>query len=122
MLDQIHEILLKRTRELGIKEMYINKNLGANTFPNIKIDLEPRLGSRKIDITIFQKKNNGQKYVRFIQDRLLYYPLIKPVFYAIQRLLRAFNLNHPSKNGVKTYTIFLMILFCAENFKPMTSG
>ena len=68
MLDQIHEILLKRTRELGIKEMYINKNLGGNTFPNIKIDLEPKLGSRKIDITIFQKKNNGQKYVQFIQE------------------------------------------------------
>lgn len=113
MLSRIHEILLVRAKELGIKDMYNNKNMTGNSFPNIKIDLDHRLGCRKIDITIFQKKNNGQKYVSFILDRLAYYPFIKPVFFALQKLLRSFNLNNPSKNGVKTYAIFLMILICA---------
>lgn len=102
--------------------MYINKNMTGTSFPNIKIDLDLRLGCRKIDITIFQKKNNGQKYVRYIQEQLTYYPLVRPVFFALQKLLRSFNLNNPSKNGVKTYAIFLMILICAERFKPLTSG
>lgn len=113
MLSTIHQLLLKRTKELGIKEMYINKNMTGNSFPNIKIDLDQRLGYRKIDITIFQKKNNGQKYVRYIHDRLMYNPYIKPVFFAMQKLLRSFNLNNPAKNGIKTYAIFLMILICA---------
>jgi hypothetical protein len=46
--------------------MYINRNTNTNTFPNIKLDLDRSFNCRKIDITIFQKKNNGQKYVRYV--------------------------------------------------------
>lgn len=113
MLSRIYEAVRGRVRELGIKDLYINKNMSGNSFPNIKMDLEQRLGHRKIDITIFQKKNNGQKYVRYIRDRMAYNPLIKPVYFGLHKLLRSYGLNNPSKNGLKTYAIFLMILICS---------
>ena len=65
-LTKIHEHLRYREKELGIKEMYLNTNNIGNTFPNIKMELNSKYHHRKIDITIFQKKNNGQKYVKFI--------------------------------------------------------
>lgn len=50
--------------------MYLNNNNTNNCFPNIKIDLVSKLHNRKIDITIFQKRNNGQKYVQYIHSIL----------------------------------------------------
>lgn len=67
MLTRIYEILKPNSRNLGIKDIYINKNTNGNSFPNIKVELDDKRHYRKIDITIFQKKNNGQKYVRYIQ-------------------------------------------------------
>lgn len=78
--------------------------------------------NRKIDITIFQKKNNGQKYVKFILSKLYEHQLIKPVFFSLRELLRSFNLHNPAKNGLKTYTIFIMILILAENMKFSSVG
>lgn len=82
----------------------------------------PKYRSLKIDITIFQKKNNGQKYVRYICDRLNQNYLIKPVFFTFHRLLKSFHLGNPTKNGLKTYTIFLMLLISLENLKSNTAG
>lgn len=115
-------MLRPNSKNLGIKEMYINKNTNGLTFPNIKVELNEKLHFRKIDITIFQKKNNGQKYVRYIQDRMAHNSFIKPVFFALHKLLRCFNLNNPAKNGLKTYAIFLMILISAERFKSLNAG
>lgn len=94
--------------------MYINRNTNTNTFPNIKLDLDRSFNCRKIDITIFQKKNNGQKYVRYVTQQLAYNQFIRPVFFALHKLLQHFNLENPAKNGVKTYAIFLMILLSAS--------
>lgn len=121
-LGKIFSVLKSRQRELGIKEIYFNKNNNGNSFPNIKMDLEQKLNYRKIDITIFQKKNNGQKYVRFIAERLYYNPFLKPVFFAVHKLLRSYDLANPAKNGLKTYAIFLMVLLSAERCKAMSSG
>lgn len=90
--------------------MYLNNNNTNTCFPNIKIDLISSLHNRKIDITIFQKRNNGQKYVQFIYNKLNERWQIKPVFFTLHRLLRSFNLQNPAKNGLKTYAIFLIIL------------
>jgi hypothetical protein len=107
-------MIWKKKPVLGIREMYINRNTNTNTFPNIKLDLDHKLNNRKIDITIFQKKNNGQKYVKYITEQLRYLPLIKPVFFTFQKLLYHFKLENPAKNGLKTYAIFLMILLSAS--------
>ena len=116
-MTQIDKCLRKKDTELGIKEIYLNIKYVGNVFPNIKLELESRFNNRKIDITIFQKKNNGQKYVEFILSKLAQYEHIKPVFFCLQRLLFSFNLHNPAKNGLKTYTIFLMILLMAENMR-----
>lgn len=84
--------------------------------------MQAKYHSRKIDITIFQKKNNGQKYVRFIRDKLNENTLIKPVFFALHRLLKSFGLSNPAKNGIKTYAIFLMLLISFEALKTESIG
>ena len=110
LLREVHGILRKRMKELGIYEIYLNDEL---KFPNIKIELCQRLHSRKIDITIFQKKNNARKYVQFIQKTLSFNPFIKPIFFTVHKLLENYNIHRPTKLGLKTYTIFLMILLVA---------
>ena len=84
LLREIYQILRRRMKELGIYEIYLNDEL---KFPNIKIELTSRLHSRKIDITIFQKKNNARKYVQFIQNTLGLNNLIKPIFFTLHRIL-----------------------------------
>ena len=69
-LEKIYSLIWKKKSSLCIREMYINRNTNTNTFPNIKLDLDHKLNNRKIDITIFQKKNNGQKYVKYITEQL----------------------------------------------------
>lgn len=70
--------------------MYFNEanSNSVNSFPNIKIDI----ANKKIDITIFQRRNNGRKYVKFISDELARNTLLKPVYYAIHRLLKSFEM------------------------------
>ena len=74
-------MICKKKQSLGIREIYVNRNTNTNIFPNIKLDLDHKLNNRKIYITIFQKKNNGQKYVKYITEQLIYIPLIQPVFF-----------------------------------------
>lgn len=47
---------------------------------------------------------------------------IKPVFFALHKLLQTFNLNNPSKNGLKTYAVFLMVVISAATFKANSIG
>jgi hypothetical protein len=107
-------MIWKNKQYFGIREMHINRNTNTNIFPNIKLDLDHKLNNCKIDIAIFQKKNNGQKYVKYITEQLRYIPLIKPVFFTLQKLLYHIKLENPAKNGLKTYAIFLMILLIAS--------
>lgn len=65
---------------------------------------------RKIDITIFQKNNVADKYVKYIEQCIYTYPQISPIFCTFHQLLKSFDLHLPSKTGLKTYAIFLMIL------------
>ena len=71
-------------KSLGIYEIYLNDEL---KFPNIKIELSQKLNARKIDLTIFQKKNNARKYVQTIQNSIALNPFIKPLFFTFHRIL-----------------------------------
>ena len=71
-------------KSLGIYEIYLNDEL---KFPNIKIELSQKLSARKIDLTIFQKKNNARKYVQTIQNSIALNPFIKPLFFTFHRIL-----------------------------------
>ena len=68
------------------------------------------MNSRKIDITIYQKKTNVQKYVRYIEQCISVYPHIITMFYLYHKLLKSFNLHLFTRGGLKTYAMFLMIL------------
>ena len=119
LLREVYVILRKRMKELGIYEIYLNDEL---KFPNIKIELSQRLHNRKIDITIFQQKNNAGKYVQFIQKTLSLNPFIKPIFFTVHKLLENYNIHRPTKLGLKTYTIFLMILLVVEQYPAYEIG
>lgn len=88
ILEKIYLAIEKKKHDLRIKEMYFNEanSSSVNSFPNIKIDI----ANKKIDITIFQRRNNGRKYVKFISDELARNTLLKPVYYTIHRLLKSF--------------------------------
>ena len=75
---------------------------------------------RKIEITIFQKKNLGAASVEYIQQCLYAYPQISPIFYVFHKLLKSFKLHQGSKAGLKPYAVFLMILKFIENSQANT--
>lgn len=75
-----------------------------------------------MDITIFQKRNNGLKYVNYIVEGISRYPAIKPVYYTMHRILESFNLHNPAKGGLKTYALYLMILNVVKYFEASDLG
>ena len=93
---------------LGIKDIFLND---CASFPNIKIELNNQLHNLKLDLTIFQKRNNGQKYVDFIKNAIKKFSVIRPLFFSVHKILQSFGLHNPAKNGLKTYALFLMIFY-----------
>ena len=83
--------------------------------------MNEQFNERKIEISIFQRKCSGRKYVQFINQYINYYPYIVPLFYLLHHLLETFNLHKPTKNGLKTYTIFLIILTVLQNYSEPLS-
>lgn len=107
-LLRIFKAIKDQSRALGVKEIYYNTGI---PFPNIRLELESYLNCRKLDITIFQKKNNGEKYVQFVKEGLTMYPTIRPIFFTFHRILQSFSLHNPARGGVKTYAIYLMVMW-----------
>ncbi len=69
---------------------------------------------RRIDISIFHKKNKSQQCSQFINQQLYYHPVIKPIFVMLKHILREYDLHLYEQGGLKTYTLFLMILRIVE--------
>jgi DNA polymerase sigma len=72
--------------------------------------MNDEFGGRRIDIGVFQRKCSGRKYVQFINGFLASLPVIRPLFFVLFSVLKKFELHRPTDCGLKTYTIFLMIL------------
>lgn len=71
----------------SIHKIYLNNKI---KFPNISIELNKKIHPshyQKIDMVIFQKNNNGHKYVKYIRTYLQSYPFIKPLFFMIRAIL-----------------------------------
>ena len=64
ILAEIYHVLKENSSQYGIEKIYLNSDL---KFPNISIILSPTLNKRKLDIAVFQYRNNGEKYVNFIK-------------------------------------------------------
>ena len=99
--------------------MYLNSDL---KFPNISIHLSSKYNRRKIDIAAFQYRNNGEKYVTFIKSQLLLNPFIRPLFFVFRKILKNFKLSNPTKGGIKTYALFLMLWIAISYFPANSVG
>lgn len=113
VLNELFRRLQKNSERYRILKLYLNRDLKV---PNISLTLSGRTKKRKLDIVVFQHNNNGQKYVNFVSKELAINPFIKPVFYVMKRLLKNWKLNNPSKGGIKTYALFLMIRFALQRY------
>lgn len=105
--------LTHHSEEFCIKDSFINIH---SKFPNIKLTLNQQKNNRKIDIVAFQKHNNSRKYVNFMLRAIDVYPYIQTFFYLIHKLLKSFQLHTPALNGLKTYSIFLVIYQFVEHY------
>jgi DNA polymerase sigma len=76
----------------------------------------------KIEVAIFHIKNNGLKYVQYINEAIQFYPQIKPIFFFMRALLQKFKLHDRNKRGLKTYSLFLMIYSLMHIFSNSTLG
>ena len=119
ILKKVHLILKGREAECGIEKMYLNSDL---KFPNIIIHLTSKLNRRKIDVAVFQYRNNGEKYVTFIKTQLSQNPFIQPLFFVFRKILKNFKLSNPTKGGIKTYALFLMLWIAVSCFPANSLG
>ena len=56
ILEKIHNYLFERKKCYNIEKLFLNSDL---KFPNISIILKSTLNKRKLDISVFQRRNNG---------------------------------------------------------------
>lgn len=73
-------------------------------------------------MSIFHIKNNGFKYVQYINEATQFFPQIKPIFFFMRALLQKFKLHDRNKRGLKTYTLFLMIYYLMHIFSGNNLG
>lgn len=56
ILEKIYKILEQKKSKYQIEKLYLNSLI---KFPNVTLILNRKLNKRKLDITVFQYKNNG---------------------------------------------------------------
>jgi DNA polymerase sigma len=86
------------------------------------IQIEMLFASRKIDISVFHKKNSCKMYSNYINETLMNYPQIKPIFFVIKKISETFNLHNSLINGLKTYSLFLMIYYVIKTHPHKNLG
>ncbi len=63
-----------------------------------------------IDITIEDEKHNGLKCVNLVKSYLKEYSVLKPITLALKAILQSANLHNPSKGGLSSYGLILMVV------------
>lgn len=75
-----------------------------------------------VDIAIFHRNNQNRAYVTYILESLGVYPQIKPLFFTFKKISETFGLHDHLVGGLKTYTLFLMILSIIKNLTTQNLG
>lgn len=64
---------------------------------------------RKFDIKVYNPSNNGRQHSQYVLNFMNMYPKIKPLFYIIKSLINCYKMYDPSKGGVRSFALFLML-------------
>lgn len=105
VLDEVVPLLESLGIIQNLKKIYIAK------FPLIKFSVYPSpLIQIKIDITVNEGEHRGKDCVFLVKALISKYPELKSTFLIMKHLVYIFKFNEPFKEGVGSYTLFLMIV------------
>ena len=114
----------------NLSEYYDECNYsGQNTLPYINFDsidsINPHLKELSVDISIsdsFDESSHlGLLQSNFVKEKLQEYPVLRPVWLMLKKLLVKYDLNDPYTGGLGSFSIFVM-LYAALYFERTNSN
>jgi DNA polymerase sigma len=121
-LHTIYKSLRQHEKALDLHNIYLNKQSHATKFPNINLELNSSSNPhQRVDIIIFQRSNNGVKYVNWVNGWNMY-PFFKPLFFILRGVLEKFQLHCQAKGGIKTYTLINMLTISLNHYGFQSLG
>lgn len=88
----------------------------------IKLILNEKYKNLVVDIAVFYRNNQNRTYVTYVIDSINNYPQIKPIFLILRKICESFGLSDHLTGGLKTYTLFLMVLSIAKTVTSKNLG
>ena len=90
-----------------VKNLLLTENLSVKILRVITKEIYSEIN---IDITIEDEKHNGLKCVNLVKSYLKEYSVLKPITLALKAILQSANLHNPSKGGLSSYGLILMVV------------
>ena len=97
-----------------IKQMVITENLSIKIIRIITVEAYSEIN---IDISVDSSKHNGLKCVNLIKSYLKEYTVLKPITIALKAILQSANLHNPTKGGLSSYGLILMVVSYIQSQK-----
>ena len=97
-----------------IKQMVITENLSIKIIRIITVEAYSEMN---IDISVDSPKHNGLKCVNLIKSYLKEYTVLKPITIALKAILQSANLHNPTKGGLSSYGLILMVVSYIQSQK-----
>ena len=90
--------------------------------PVIKVEVGDNKQPRNVHITVADRNQTGKAAVKYINDHLSKYSELRPMFLVLKTLTNQFRLNDQKNGGIRTYTLFIMLLSCILKWNTCDLG
>lgn len=117
ILEKVYE-QLKRNPGGSRNHNMFNRN-GRISMIRLEIgDSRPR----NLHITVADRNQTGKAAVKYISEQLSIYSELRPMFLVLKSLTCHFRLNDQKNGGIRTYTLFIMLLSCILKWNSCNLG
>ena len=90
------------------------KFIDQTKIPIIKITINNKY---KVDISVETSSNQGLKCVEYIKGKIIKYPSLEPLTFALKAMFHHAKLDEPFSGGLSSYGIILLIIYFLNYYK-----